>query len=123
MVLALGGAGDDPHRRDLAPVALEDLRLAIGDLGHRGEELVGVHGLPENAADAGRHPLVLGEGLELAQAETAPELGGVAQLHVAVEGEVVGDQRHVVGRAGAGPARGRTRPTAAVRSPFHRDPW
>jgi len=98
VVLAFGGPGDDPHRGDLTPVALEDLRFAIGCFRNRREKLLGVHRLGEDAADAGRCPLMLGERLELGETEAATEDGGVAQVHVAVEGEMVGDQGDVVGQ-------------------------
>lgn len=98
VVLALGGTGDDPHRGDQSSVALEDLRLAIGDLGDGREELDGVDRFGKDPADAGRGALVLGKRLELTESEQPGELGGVAQLHVPVQRQVVRDQRDVVGQ-------------------------
>ena len=98
VVFAFGGPGDDSHRFDHPPVTLEDLRLAIGDIGDCGEEVLGVHRFGEDTADPGGCSLVLGKRLELDQTELTSELGGVSQLHVPVEGEVVRDQRNVVGQ-------------------------
>ena len=92
VVLAFGGPGNDPNRGDQSPVTLEDLRLPIGDLGHGREELDGVHGFGEDTADPGRRPLVLSERFEFGESEASGELGGIPQLHVSVEGEVIRDE-------------------------------
>ncbi len=98
VVFALGGPGDDPHRFDHPPVTLEDLWLAIGDIGDCGEELLGGNRFGKDPAGPGGCSLVLGKWLELDQTELTSELCGVTQLHVPVEGEVVRDQRNVVGQ-------------------------
>ncbi len=67
VVLAFGGTRDDPHRGNQPPVALEDLRFPIGDLGHGREELDGIHGFGEDTANPGRRPLVFGERFEFGE--------------------------------------------------------
>ena len=118
VVLAFGGPGDDTDRRDLAPVALENLRLAIGGFRDRREKLIGIHRLGKDAADAGRCPLVFGEGLELGETEAPTEHGGISQIHVSIEGEMVGDQGDVIGQQESNPfAKAPNQPRGFTRVP------
>ena len=94
--LALGAAGDDAHRGHRAASSRKDLGLAFARLGHGGEELLRLDRLGEDPADSHRRAVVLAEGLQLFETEAASELGCVTQLQVAVQGQVVGDERDLV---------------------------
>lgn len=93
MVFALGGTGDDPDRRHLAPTSLEDLWFPLTGIGHGGEQLLCFDGFGKDTADTGRHALMIPEGFEFNKAEPGRELRCVAENRMAVQGKVVGDER------------------------------
>lgn len=89
---ALGAASHDAHRRYQPIAAGEDLGFTIAGLGDRSEKLFLLDRFREDATHPRRRTAVNSEALELFKSEAASQLGGVAQLEMSVQRQVVGDQ-------------------------------
>ncbi len=74
----------------------EDLRLSIARLGDGCEKLAGLDRLREDATHPGRSAEVHSEAFELLEPEATGQLGGIAQLEVSIQRQMVGDQRDPV---------------------------
>jgi len=94
--LALSAAGHDAHRRHLAFAAREDLGLAIARLGDGCEKFVRLDRLREDATHPGGSAAMHSEAFEFFKPEATGQLGGIAQLEVTIQRQVVGDQRNPV---------------------------
>jgi hypothetical protein len=90
--LTLSAARDDSHRRDKALSSREDLGLSFACLGNCRKKFVGLDRLGKHPTHPGGCSEMKAEGLELHEPEPARELRRVAELEVAVEREVVGNQ-------------------------------
>lgn len=92
---ALRGAADDAHGADRVRPFQEGQRLLRVDLLAALDELGGVDGEGEVPLEADGEAVVLAEGLQALQAEVFRGEDVVAELGVAVQGEVVGEQVQV----------------------------
>jgi len=96
MELALSAAGHNSHRRHQPIATGKDLWLAIARLGDGCEEFISIDGLWEDPAYSGRNTAVHTETLEFFKSEPTSQLGGVAELEMSIQREVVGNQRNPV---------------------------
>ncbi len=94
--LALSGTGDDANRRHEPIPAFEYLGFAVARLRDGGKKLFSVDRLRKNAADPCRCAGMESKALELFEPESSGQLRRVAQLEVAIERQVIGDQRDAV---------------------------
>ncbi len=109
---------------EMAPVLPgKDLGFPFAGLGDGSGEFEWVHRFVKHAAHAGRRAGVDAKGLELLQPQSPGELRRVAELDVAVERQVVGDQRDLVLDQNADALAKACRRSAGASEAFHRIPW
>ena len=94
--LTLSAAGHDAHRRHQTFAAGEDLGLAIACLGDSCKKLLRLDSLGENTAHPGRSATMHSEAFEFFKPQATGQLGGIAQLKMSIQWQVVGNQRNSV---------------------------